>query len=596
MVKYCNNPSCEAYKQSFEGKYCPLCGELLVEESALKTSSKKEFGGDGISVSRVMNDSHDTISNNNTTIVLNGKSLEDLTLKERKASYRKFCSDVIENGIISPSVRKKLDVYALEMGLSQEDTREIEKLVKKHTSSSSYELNAFDRDNLDFIKENIAANQGNINDMLAKLEAMSTYDNDEVHFYYNMLQCISSPSVIIRKYEDREQDIYWLAFWAYVGFLKNGQKVKAEKALRDLTAWDSQSQDNLHLLQATGALIGDDNDSAGIFLAKAKNISYLLQPMSKTAAYIMKCKGQRMLSNFKEINFFLEKLYGWKSDVSAYAQETYSAPIPDALKSRLPQSKPSSAAVAATTSSSPSPSDPPVKQTVSGTNKSSGKMIGIVAIAAIVVAVILFSPKGKNSVNNQTPAPAVQTTTISASPETQAAPAAKTAPNNSQTTNKTASSSTSSTGTSTPKTNSTSTSTGTSSGSTNNSNNSGSTVNTNADSSRPANNSGTSSISKPASDPIAELKAAADGGDKDAQYNLGMRYYEGNGVAKNMTTAFQYLKPLADAGYTKAYFPVADMYHRGQGVAKDRDAAEQWYTKAANAGNAKAKSILLNSF
>lgn len=566
MAKYCNNPSCDAYKKVFEGKHCPYCGELLVEDSPSKSSSKKEFGGDGISVSRVTNDSHDTISNNNTTIVLNGKSLEDLTLKERKASYRKYCADLIENGIITPAVRKKLDVYSMELDLTQEDTREIEKFVKKHSSASSYELNAFDRDNLDIIKANIAANQGNINDMLAKLEAMSSYDNDEVQFYYNMLQCISSPSVLIRKYEDREQDIYWLAFWAYVGFIKNGQKVKAEKALRELTAWDSQSQDNLHLLQATGALFGEDVNSAGIFLGKAQNTSYLLGPMSQTAAYIIKCKGQRKLSNSREVNFYLEKLYGLKEDSPVYAHESYAAPIPDALRDRLPQSKP---AVAVTATSQPT--YPSIQPASTGPGKSSGKMIGIIAVAAaVVVALVLFIPKGKKN----GPAPVVSAPTTQTTSSTQKPQATTPVEKPSATTTKTAKSSTASNNKATAPA-----------------------ANKSASSTSTASSSSTSTApTKPASDPIADLKKAADAGDKDAQYNLGMRYYEGNGVAKNMSTAFQYLKPLADAGYTKAYFPVADMYHRGQGVSKDRNAAEMWYKKAADAGNARAKNILLNSF
>lgn len=104
----------------------------------------------------------------------------------------------------------------------------------------------------------------------------------------------------------------------------------------------------------------------------------------------------------------------------------------------------------------------------------------------------------------------------------------------------------------------------------------------------------TSSRNAVKEDPIATLKTAADQGDKDARFDLGMRYYNGDGVAKSYSTAFNYLKPLAEEGYTKAFFPVAEMYHGGRGVAKDRDAAEKWYTLAAKAGNEKAKRILMN--
>ena len=97
-------------------------------------------------------------------------------------------------------------------------------------------------------------------------------------------------------------------------------------------------------------------------------------------------------------------------------------------------------------------------------------------------------------------------------------------------------------------------------------------------------------------DPVEELKKSAQAGNKDAQYELGMMYFDGNGVARNYSTAFQYLKPLAEAGYTKAYYPVADMYHRGNGVSKDRNAAEKWYKKAADTGDYKAKRILIDNF
>ena len=573
MSKHCNNQACAAYGRSQEGRHCAYCGELLVDDSPSQSSAKKEQRGDGISVSRVMNDSHDTISNNNTTIVLNGKSLEDLTQKERKASYRKFCSDVIENGIISSTIRKKLDLYALEIEISPEDAREIEKFVKKQSSGASYELNAFDRDNLDIIKANLVANEGNINDMLAKLEAMSTYDNDEVQFYHNMLRCISSPSVMIRKYEEREQDIYWLAFWAYFGFLKNGQRIKAEKTLRELAAWDNQSQDNLHLLQSAGALIADDVNMAGIFLAKAKNISFLLQPLLHTTAYIIKSGGQHLLSSSQEINFYLEKLFGWKSESSIYAQATYVAPIPDALRNRLHDSKPE------ITTSVPAPQS---QSSILQPNKSQSpssvwRYLSVTAIATAIVAVVIFFPKAKstpvqNAVKSEIKATTVEPTNVP-TPSKSASSKASSASSPAVVAKKTASTSQSSNSVKRSVV----------------SQEAPAPIAPNQPQPQPT------TINAP-SDPIAELKASADAGDEDSQYALGMMYYEGRDVQRNLKTAFQYLKPLADAGYAKAYFPVADMYHRGQGVAKNREEAEKWYKKAADAGSSKARSILLNSF
>ena len=94
--------------------------------------------------------------------------------------------------------------------------------------------------------------------------------------------------------------------------------------------------------------------------------------------------------------------------------------------------------------------------------------------------------------------------------------------------------------------------------------------------------------------PFAAAQAKADAGDAAACYQVALAYKNGEGVAKNLSTAFQYMKSAAEKGYTPAYIEVAKMYHGGRGVTKDRDVAEQWYQKAADAGNAEARRILLN--
>ncbi|MCR5570988.1 MAG: sel1 repeat family protein [Bacteroidales bacterium] len=545
-----------------------------------------------------MNDSHDTISNNNTTIVLNGKSLEDLTLSERKATYRKYCQDRIRNGIITPALRRALDDYALELDLLPEDRKEVEQLVRHHSASASYEMNPLDRDNLELIKETVAANEIRIGDMLPKLEAMSAADDDEVQFYYNLLQTVSSPATQIRKYTDRELDMYWQTFWTYVAFLKNGQKLKAETALRELTAWDTQSHDNLQLLQAAGALVGNDVNSAGRFLSKAENCSYLLSPLENTIKYLIDNAGQRRLSTSPEVNFYLEKIFGVRKEEPV---RTYSAPVPEPLKGRLDEIKPAPAAKPASSpqaapapASAPRPAPAPKPaaapavsrpqvpspaHTSPGKKSSGGKYIGIGLAALAVAAVILFLPRKNQPAPAAQPAmPAAQTT----APSAQTAPAAAPATQKTQTSAQIQSSAK-------PQT---------------------STQSQTATKAQPAkqtqaaaqtspqssSTSPTQAAATPARDPIAELRTAAEGGNKDAQYDLGMRYYEGNGVTKDYATAFRYLSPLAEAGYVKAYFPVAEMYHGGRGVAKDRDAAEKYYQKAADAGNARAKSILINSF
>ena len=105
----------------------------------------------------------------------------------------------------------------------------------------------------------------------------------------------------------------------------------------------------------------------------------------------------------------------------------------------------------------------------------------------------------------------------------------------------------------------------------------------------------TTKVETPAKvDPLAAAQAKAAAGDAAACYQVALAYKNGEGVAKNLSTAFQYMKSAAEKGYTSAYIEVAKMYHGGRGVTKDRDVAEQWYQKAADAGNAEARRILLN--
>lgn len=574
MAKYCNNPECEAYGKNQEGgKFCGLCGTLLEDMPAKQTNSK-DISGDGISVSRVSNDSHDTISNNSTTYVFNGRSIDDLTLKDRKAEYRKFCTEHIKNGIITLELRRELDKIAIDLDLSNDARKEIERSVRDTCSKSSYELSALDYDNLEIIKTAIANNKVRINDAIPKLEAMSMCENDEVHFIHNLLLVCMSPSLLINKYTEREQDIYWKTFWVYVAFVRNGQKVKAEQALRELSVWDTQAQDNLYVLQSAGAVIDNDIETASILYSRARNFSHLLEPLHKTVSFLIKTKSFKKLSNSDEVNFYLEKLFGVKEERVIEEATSYRAPIPTPLRDR----------VEGRVSSPHTTSVNDIKKCNS--KNSSIKYIIIYAIVAFLIVAIIVIGKVVNQENTRT---TPQSTKVENGPQS--------------------SSSTISPVLSSEKT---SGSTKTGEPSTSKSSNTGSKTSIKATEAVSTSQSSSEESIKPESsvtlqaqpdaqipqkeDPIIALKASADAGDKNALLELGMRYYEGNGVAKNMSLAFQYLKPLAEEGYVKAYFPVADMYHRGQGVAKDRDAAEKWYTKAAEAGNSKAKNILFNNF
>jgi TPR repeat protein len=84
-------------------------------------------------------------------------------------------------------------------------------------------------------------------------------------------------------------------------------------------------------------------------------------------------------------------------------------------------------------------------------------------------------------------------------------------------------------------------------------------------------------------------KKAAKKGNVEAQFNLGLMYYNGLGVDKDYAKAVEWYQKAADQGLAVAQFNLGTMYENGRGVAKDYTKAFEWYEKAADQGYAKAQ-------
>ncbi len=84
-------------------------------------------------------------------------------------------------------------------------------------------------------------------------------------------------------------------------------------------------------------------------------------------------------------------------------------------------------------------------------------------------------------------------------------------------------------------------------------------------------------------------KVLAEKGDREAQFKLGVCYYEGDGVAKDRVNAFSWYLKAAEQGLAKAQYNLANCFETGYGVATDKDQALSWYRKAAAQGYAPAQ-------
>ena len=87
--------------------------------------------------------------------------------------------------------------------------------------------------------------------------------------------------------------------------------------------------------------------------------------------------------------------------------------------------------------------------------------------------------------------------------------------------------------------------------------------------------------------------------DAPAQYRLGNKYNNGDGVPQDSAKAVEWLlkaaelyRKAAEQGDADAQFSLGGMYEHGEGVPKDSAKAVEWYRKAAEQGDALAQITL----
>ncbi len=82
---------------------------------------------------------------------------------------------------------------------------------------------------------------------------------------------------------------------------------------------------------------------------------------------------------------------------------------------------------------------------------------------------------------------------------------------------------------------------------------------------------------------------AADGELAWAQYNLGLMYQKGEGVARSEAEAVHWYRLAASQGFADAQLRLADLYYLGQGLQQSYTQAALWYRRAAEQGCARAQ-------
>jgi len=76
------------------------------------------------------------------------------------------------------------------------------------------------------------------------------------------------------------------------------------------------------------------------------------------------------------------------------------------------------------------------------------------------------------------------------------------------------------------------------------------------------------------------VKPLADQGEAEAQFSLGVLYYEGKGVPQDYVEAVNWCRKAAEQGHWKAQYQLAESYYKGEGVHRDYVLAYFWVSLA----------------
>ncbi len=92
---------------------------------------------------------------------------------------------------------------------------------------------------------------------------------------------------------------------------------------------------------------------------------------------------------------------------------------------------------------------------------------------------------------------------------------------------------------------------------------------------------------------VSTVREAAESGNAEAQFFLGLMYEKGAGVEKNYKQADAWYRKAARQGHALAQNNLGSMYYYGKGVEKDYLQAFGWYQMAARQGIPEAQTNLM---
>jgi TPR repeat protein len=96
-------------------------------------------------------------------------------------------------------------------------------------------------------------------------------------------------------------------------------------------------------------------------------------------------------------------------------------------------------------------------------------------------------------------------------------------------------------------------------------------------------------FSRPQKPDLEVTPVNTDYGDADVQFNMGLKFANGEGVAQDYAQAAEWYHKAADQSHSLAQFNLGMMYANGQGVTRDDAQSAMWFGRAAHQGDAGAQ-------
>ncbi|MBQ6615768.1 MAG: SEL1-like repeat protein [Thermoguttaceae bacterium] len=93
-------------------------------------------------------------------------------------------------------------------------------------------------------------------------------------------------------------------------------------------------------------------------------------------------------------------------------------------------------------------------------------------------------------------------------------------------------------------------------------------------------------------DDVESCKQAAEQGNAEAQFELGLRYKDSDGVAEDMTQAAKWFRKAAEQDHPGSQYILGACYMKGFGVSKNAPEGVKWLRKAAEQGHPEAQTFL----